>query len=361
MHKVLLIGPLPDPVTGLSIANKTVMDNLGKYSDDFQIESVNMSYDRLGEIGKFSVSKALFFLKLYKNIFRIPKFDIIYITPGQTFFGVVKYSLFIYFAKLLRKTIIIHIHGNGLSNIYDSSSSWKKLIMKSILKKADKGIVLSESLKGNMTPFIEDENIFILYNFVEDLLFENSDEHIFHDDHLRILYLSNLMPEKGIFDLLDALKKLEKKNIKFTAQIAGAIDKEHKTEILQKIENLSENVEYLGVVKGKEKKKAFMDSNIFVFPTYYPMEGQPIAILEAMGTGNIILTTNHAGIKDIIADSKNGYFIEKNSPESILEKLLDISNNISIYKNIYDNNRYEAQEKYTVKKFINNFVKILEE
>jgi len=30
-----------------------------------------------------------------------------------------------------------------------------------------------------------------------------------------------------------------------------------------------------------------------------PMEGQPISILEAMATGNIILTTNHAGIPDI--------------------------------------------------------------
>jgi len=361
MHKILLIGPLPDPITGLSIANKTVLDNLPKYSEKYDIEAVDMSYDRLGEIGKFSLSKALFFLKLYKNIFRIPKSDIIYITPGQTFFGVVKYSLFIFFARIFRKEIIIHIHGNGLGNIYSNASSFKKIIIKIILKRADKGIVLSESLKGNLTPFMKDDKIFILYNFVEDMLFEDKGENIFLADHLRILYLSNLMPEKGIFDLLDALELLKKKNIKFSAEIAGAIDKENKNEVMQRMDSLADNVEYLGIVKGDDKLNAFDKSNIFIFPTYYPMEGQPIAILEAMATGNIILTTNHAGIKDIIVDGKNGYFVKKNSPDDIVDKLSDISENLSKYKELYEYNKQEAKEKYTVQKFINNFVKILEE
>ena len=40
------------------------------------------------------------------------------------------------------------------------------------------------------------------------------------------------------------------------------------------------------------------------------MEGQPISILEAMGFGNVIITTKHAGIPDICSD-KNAVFVEK--------------------------------------------------
>jgi hypothetical protein len=40
------------------------------------------------------------------------------------------------------------------------------------------------------------------------------------------------------------------------------------------------------------------------------MEGQPISILEAMGLGNVIVTTKHAGIPDVCGN-KNAVFVDK--------------------------------------------------
>ena len=53
-----------------------------------------------------------------------------------------------------------------------------------------------------------------------------------------------------------------------------------------------------------------------MLPTYYKMEGQPISILEAMATGNVILTTRHAGIPDVVTDGKHGRFFEKKNAKS---------------------------------------------
>ena len=47
-------------------------------------------------------------------------------------------------------------------------------------------------------------------------------------------------------------------------------------------------------------------------PTRYPNEGQPISILEAMGNGMFIITTDHAGIPDIVEDGVNGIVMGKN-------------------------------------------------
>jgi glycosyltransferase involved in cell wall biosynthesis len=358
MKKVLIIGPLPNPITGNSLANKIIYDNIEKYSSNYRTDAINTSYHKLEGHGNFSLRKVLFYTSLYKDIFKVLKADIVYITPGQTFYGVVKYAPFIYVARWFGKQIISHIHGNHLYQEYKNSAVCKKYIMRSILGKSNKGIVLSTSLKPNLTPFIEGKNIYILANFVEDILFTSVKKQA---DYLRILYVSNLMAEKGIFDLLDALLILQNSNIKFSAQIAGAMDEEHKAEIQAKLAKLANNVQYLGIIQADQKKQAFLSSNIFVFPTYYTMEGQPIAILEAMATGNIILTTQHAGIPDIFQEGMNGYYIEKKSPGDIAQKLIEIGHKLPSQANIMLCNQKIAAEKYRVEDFIKNFIHILED
>jgi glycosyltransferase involved in cell wall biosynthesis len=52
------------------------------------------------------------------------------------------------------------------------------------------------------------------------------------------------------------------------------------------------------IVDGPGKKNLFSEAHIFCLPTYYPYEGQPIAILEAFASGCVVITTNHSGISD---------------------------------------------------------------
>jgi glycosyltransferase involved in cell wall biosynthesis len=358
MINILLIGPLPKPMTGVSLANQTVLDYLPKYTNA-QIDTIDTNYSVLKEdIGKFDFQKSLFYIKQYKALYKIKKSDKIYMTIGQTFFGVLKYYPYFLYAKLLKKEIIVHIHGNHLWKEYQDLKGIKKKIFYSILSMSDKGIVLSKSLEKNMLPFIEKEDIYILENFVEDFLFDDIKSKQF--DGLKIIFLSNLMLEKGIVDLLEALLILQEQGISFQAKMAGGIDSSMQDEINIYFEQLKDNVEYLGLVYGDDKKELLEWGNVFVFPTYYAMEGQPISIFEAMATGNIILTTKHAGIPDVFKNSVNGFYIDKKSPKSIADKLTDMSSNLLSYKYISENNMNEAKEKYRVKKFILKLNDILE-
>jgi len=355
--KFLIIGPQPNPITGLSLANSIVLKYLPIYTDN-SIELIDTNYQVLKEdLGKFSFKKVFHYMKQYKDISKIKSADKIYITIGQTFFGVLKYYPYFLFSKIWKKEIIVHLHGSHLGNQYESLSGIKKTIFKKILSMTNKAIVLSESLKYNFTPFINKKNIYVLENFVEDFLFNDSLEKDLKS--LKIIYLSNLMKEKGILDLLDSLILLKNKNIPFEAKIAGGIDQVMEKTINEKLNQLKGNVSYLGLVYKEEKKELLEGGNIFVFPTYYSMEGQPISLFEAMATGNIILTTKHAGIPDVFEDNKNGFYIEKNSPESIMEKLIDMNKNLEKYEYISSQNIKEAKEKYRVKSFINKLDKIL--
>lgn len=357
--KILLIGPQPKPITGLSLANEIVYKYLPKYTD-CKIDILDTNYQVFKEdIGKFSFKKVLHYIKQYKELLKIRKVDKIYITPGQTFFGVLKYLPYFFMAKVYKKEITIHIHGNHLWKEYADLSGLKKRVFHMILSMSDKGIVLSESLEKNLIPFLPNSKIFILENFVEDFLFDDIVEKEF--DTLRIIFLSNLMKEKGIVDLLEALSILSSNNIDFEAKIAGGVDNSMQPLIDSYFKKFGGNVTFLGLVYKEEKKSLLQWGNVFVFPTYYAMEGQPISNFEAMATGNILLTTRHAGIPDVFIENVNGFYIEKQSPNSIVNKLVDINKDLGKYKNISEHNIKEAREKYRVKTFINKLYAILED
>ena len=359
MQRILLIGPLPNPTTGVSLANQIVVDNL-QIRSDFTIRFINTSYYKFDEnLGTFSLSKFFFNLKLSLYSYKIFKTDIVYITPGQTFFGVLKYAIFILLSALLNKQLITHVHGNYLGKEYQNLKGIKKKIFKSLLNKTSKGIVLSESLRPNMSPFTKNEDIHVQNNFVENYLFVDIEDINLKlkNQTPRIIFLSNLMEEKGIFELLEALKILESEGFNFKAQIAGNIDSKH----IHKTKNLFNSlkqVEYVGVVSGNQKKTLLLWGNIFILPTYYEMEGQPISILEAMATGNIVLTTNHAGIPDVFEDNVNGYYVDKKSALDIATKIKMTSLNIKACDKMRVDNHLIAKQKYRVDNFIENMTKI---
>ena len=136
---ILLVGPFPDPISGVSIANKVVKELLSADSD-FLVETINTSYPSFDEqIGKFSIKKFLFYLSLNLSFFKIFKNNIVYITPGQTFFGVLKYSLFISITSLLKKELIIHVHGNYLGKEYQSLKGFKSCLLYTSPSPRDRG------------------------------------------------------------------------------------------------------------------------------------------------------------------------------------------------------------------------------
>lgn len=352
----MLIGPFPDPITGVSLANRTVLQCL-KECESFRPDYINTSYPEFEEgIGTFTWSKFFFYLSLNLQFHKLIQADAIYITPGQTFYGVLKYALFIIFSSLQNKEIILHIHGNHLRNEYESLSGIKKKIFHFLLSKGTKGIVLSETLRKNLSPFMEEKRIHVLFNFAEGYLVDAENEKDFSG--MRIVYLSSLMKEKGIFILLEALLELEKRKINYQARIAGNMDPKSKEAILAVMGKLKNTV-YLGTVEGTEKKRLLQWSNVFVLPTFYKMEGQPISIIEAMATGNLIVSSRLEGIMDLMRHKEQGFFLKDNSTENLVETLIFIDKNMDLTQKIALNNKDYFLKDFTLSRFREQLLKIL--
>lgn len=355
---ILLIGPLPDPVTGEALANQTFINYLRKkgiqhaYINTTGYKNIQSSH------GKFTLTKLFQFIKVYLNI---PKIfghkGVVYITIGQTFFGVVKYAPFMITAFLLKKPYFLHLHGNYLGHTYQTLSGKKKKLFKWLIGHAQGGIVLSESLKPNFQQLLPEKKIQIVENFASEALF-HTDLSQKQFQQLHLLFLSNMYLEKGIVDFLDVLLMLQQANIPFKASIGGNFEVSSKHIVLQKMQEIDEkSIEYHGFVSGSQKQELLLKANVFVLPTYYKIEGQPISIIEALATGNIIVTTQQGGIPDIITE-KQGFFVEKKNPVSLFETLQYISQNLPRLSSLREENRQYAQQRFSEDRFGENLLKI---
>ncbi|KIO54572.1 glycosyltransferase family 4 protein [Flavobacterium hibernum] len=357
--KILIIGPFPQPINGCSLANEILLKQL-KLHSGISVDTINTNSKNISSenVGNFSFSKVFSFLKVYKETKAISKSDVVYTTPGQTFFGIVKYMPFYFYCLWSGKPYIIHIHGNHLGNEYKSLRGLKKRIFSFCIRKAAAGIVLSDSLRANFDGLLDPKKVFIVENFAQDNLVQK-EQVAKPKDMLRLLYLSNLMEEKGIFDFLDSLILLKNQGIVFQADIAGKIEDESEDLIHNKFNELDGFIKYHGVVSGQNKIDLLEKSNVFILPTYYRMEGQPISLIEAMATGNIIVTTKFSGIPDIIS-TENGCFVPAKSPECIFNTLLEINEKLEDFVDKYSSvNREYVQSYFTEAQFANKVLKVI--
>jgi glycosyltransferase involved in cell wall biosynthesis len=356
---ILLIGPLPHPVTGEALANQTFLNYLRKnhiqhaYINTTGYKNIQSSH------GKFTLSKLLQFIGVYQNIPKIVRHKgVVYITIGQTFFGVIKYAPFIVTAILLKKPYYLHLHGNYLGHTYQSLSGIKKKWFKWLISHAKGGIVLSESLKPNFQHLLPEKKIKEVENFADDGLYQIDISHKQFQE-LHLLFLSNLYPEKGIEDFLDALLMLQQADIPFKASIGGAFEMSSKSRVIQKMNKIDKtSLKYHGFVSGSKKQALLQQANVFVLPTYYKIEAQPISIIEALATGNIIVTTRQGGIPDFISE-KQGFFVEKKNPVHLFETLKYLSDHLSGLSHLSQENRQYALQRFSEVRFGDNLLQIL--
>lgn len=354
--KILIIGPFPFPVSGVSLANEVIAKGLRE--KDWEVMKINTEFaaNISNSHGSISLGK-IKFLKSYLSIYKILLTKIVYITIGQSFFGVMKYLPFIIVSKILNKKLVVHLHGNYLLDEYNRLKGIKKSLFHKVISWFDYGIVLSESLRKNFEPFLKTENIFELNNFFENSLVVPEKELINKKDYstLKVVFLSNLIEEKGINILIEAIEINKKKGINIDLKVAGNLVTENDLSELF----IKNEIDYKGGLYGEEKKNFLRDSNVFCLPTFYKMEGQPISILEAMALGNLILTTNHAGIADI-CKSENAVFCKKNDALDLANKLEELyfNPNIIAKKGIY--NIEYSKKHFTEEQFIINANTLLE-
>jgi len=160
-------------------------------------------------------------------------------------------------------------------------------------------------------------------------------------DEKIILTVSRLVKKNGIDDLIKAGQYLD---FDFKILIIGIGEQEKELKDLTKKLGIQDKVIFKGQVEYGELPKYYALADVFVRPSL--SEGLGNVFLEAMACGLPVIGTEVGGIPDFLKDRETGLFCETKNPQSIAQKIRQISNNEQLRKTLSKNGLKLVQEKY---------------
>lgn len=375
MKKICMIGAYPPPINGMSVAieclseAQSLKDQFSIYKVDFAVKNQLTGLREILYKIYFNIDHMFQFKKLIAN----SNFDIFYLNMSTSNRGSNRDILL---TNIIQKyapcaKLVLHHHGGSFQSFYEGCSKWRKRRVKAYLDAADIVIALTETLSYMFKGVVDNAKMRIVSNCVKDserLSSEQIDKKltlIIQKEFFNFVYLSNMIKSKGYMIVLETAKALKENNEKYKVKFifAGAFrsdrDKNEFEEYIRQ-NQLEGIVEYRGVVQGEEKVHLLFQGDVFILPTKYPLEGQPISILEAMAAGMPIITTDQGGISDIVKDGINGKVLKEVTASCVASAILSLINNKNLMQRMGKNNIDEVNEKYLEKYYVKNMISIFQ-
>jgi glycosyltransferase involved in cell wall biosynthesis len=355
--KLLVLGKLPPPYMGPSIATEIILNSSLK--NNFELLHLDTkANESLLTIGKWSFKKILknnkIYFKMWKSVLK-DKPDIVWIPISQTTIGFIKDSIFIIISKLSGRKVMLQLRGSDFKNwIQNKASIITKWYVKFILKSTNGIIVLGKNLTHLFENYYPNERIFVVPNGANyDLSLEENK----NNQPLKIVYLGNLQSNKGIEDVLDALVILKKEfNKQFDFIIIGEWrNQATKMKCFNLIKENNLPVKIFPPEIGKKKFNHLAKSDIFVFVPREP-EGHPWVIIEAMASGLPIISTDKGAIIESVINNLNGFIVQERNPHQIAEKLNILITDKVLRHTMAVASRRLYLENFTEEKMVNRLV-----
>lgn len=290
-----------------------------KLEKDYKMKYVE-SYKDGGKIIKlFKAIKGYF---QFGKVLILEKPEIVHIHSsfGPSFYRKLP---FIYLASWVRIPIINHIHGADFDQFYTNASARKKKIIKKAYDKCSIIIALSEEWKERLSSIVDYRKIRILENY--SILHEDAyTERLKRACNNQVLFLGELGCRKGCYDIPLVAEKVAAvvPNVRFILGGTGnEIDEKEIKNLVAKygVENI---IEFPGWVREKQKEKVLRDADVFYLPSYN--EGMPMSVLDAMGYGLPIVSTNVGGIPKLVHNGVNGICCDAGDINTMATGIIDL-------------------------------------
>jgi glycosyltransferase involved in cell wall biosynthesis len=170
-------------------------------------------------------------------------------------------------------------------------------------------------------------------------------------DKIEILSVGGLRKVKGWELILKVAELLKhEKGIKFTI-IGRDDDIDEFNKIV--VEKGLDNVTFFGKVNPAKMRSHYEESDIYLHPSY--SEGIGNTLLEASAMELPLVASGLGGVKDIVVDGSNGYYIGSREPKAFAEKIIYLADHPEKRFEMGRNARERVIEKFDWKRIVADF------
>ena len=326
--ELLIVAPTPPPVHGVSVFTKMLLSS-SELRTRFRVHHVELADRRTSHnMGRLDVVNVALGVRHVAEVLvatwtRRPA--LCYLSLSQNALAFQRDALLIAAARSSGAVVVAHLHGGYFGEFYRTAPGPFRWMIRLTHRWIHRCWVLGESLRPLFDGLLPPSRVRVVPNGVPDD--ESRSHRAVRALHSRatVLFMGQVCESKGVGDLLDALSLNEEQEQPVRCLIAGPYLTERDRSVLEpRIRHMEETgcVVALGIVQGEDKARALAEADIFALPTKYPLEGQPLAILEAMAEGLPVIATPRAAIPDMVVDGVTGFLVPEGDAKALASVLV---------------------------------------
>jgi glycosyltransferase involved in cell wall biosynthesis len=174
------------------------------------------------------------------------------------------------------------------------------------------------------------------------------------------LFVGRLLKDKGVYELIQAFKRLKQENPELKLIIVGSPDEGNPNSIREEgVENWVKDglIEWYGF--QEDVRPFYCLADCVVLPSY--REGVPKVLLEAMAMEKPVITTDSVGCRNVCVDGVNGFLVKPKDVESLylsMKKMIELDHRT--LNEMGKQGRKLVEEKYEVMKIVNKYIEVIE-
>jgi glycosyltransferase involved in cell wall biosynthesis len=305
-RSVAFVGPLPPPVNGFSSVCAMMLERL---RTRMPVEVFNRA-PKLHARARGALLQFLYPAKYFGVC--LARRDIILYLALSGGRGQFVDLIYVLIGKLFRRPIFVHHH----SFVYINSPSWLNRCFFALVRNATH-IALSPNMGQALVRVygLNSAAIIVLSNAA---FYDSDDEAraVSNDAApLQLGFLSNITFEKGIVEFFRILDKLNQCGVEYRAHIAGPLAPDAR-QTFDELLGAASDVEYVGPVYGGQKEQFYRQLDVFLFPTNYANEAEPLVIYEAMRQGVHVIACDRGSIAEMLRNGAGLAFTREHIVES---------------------------------------------
>lgn len=353
--RILVVGQTPPPFGGQAVMIQALLD--GRY-ERIRLFHVRMVFSSdMESVGKFAWSKILV---LFATIARVwlarlrTGSTVLYYPPsGPNKVPVLRDIVLLCNTRWLFRRVVFHFHAGGVSGYESSLPPILRPFFRYAYRGADLAIrTATQNPEDGMLLGARRDTV--VPNGIADARGTVPERPFDAKGPLEILFTGVLVESKGVRVLLEAFDEIIRSGVDARLRIMGKWNDESLREWCMEFiirQGLLDKVEFLGVLRDRDKNLRFAGCDVFCFPSYFEAESFGLVLVEAMQFARPVVSTRWRGIPSVVEDGVNGYLTTVRSPAEVAEKLLLLAGNPALRRRLGEEGRRIFEQRFTLEAF----------
>lgn len=213
---------------------------------------------------------------------------------------------------------VLHLHDYDYAADFLRRPLWQKRMIERLFRGADHVIVLGQRDRTTVVDRlgVERTRVTVLRNCVPDP--RPRARKLSPQESVRIVFLGQLGPRKGVPELLAALADPEMRHGEWRAVLAGDGPVVHYSECAAEL-GLADRVTLPGWLDQNKARALCASADVLVLPSH--AEGFAMAVLEGLAHGLAVVTTRVGAHDEVLEDGRTCLFVPVGNPVALAETL----------------------------------------